>query len=171
MSLKPEERYAQISEDWRHRDNLTWQLPTVLIVITIAIFAVVLTIVDSQNSSCSFLLPVLYIVGFVASFGFTIMLGQNLWYQLGSTFLLKEIENNSNVTFHSSSDRLVTPKDSKASCSEICIALFRKLLGSSILFAFCSINTVVFVILFGLSFSLSDYDCFWYAIKSCLLII
>ncbi len=25
--------YEQVSEDWRHRDNLTWQLPSILLVV------------------------------------------------------------------------------------------------------------------------------------------
>ena len=147
MSLQPADRYAQISQDWRHRDNLTWQLPTVLFAITVTIFAGVFKIVDSQNCSYSYLLPVLYIIGFFASFGITIMLGQNLWYQIGSTFLLKMIEKGSNVAFHSHSDRVVTPKDSNAKSSEIFSALVCKLSGSSFLLIFCGINTIVFAVL------------------------
>ena len=97
MPLNPNDRYAEISKDWRHRDNLTWQLPTVLFAFTIAIYAGVIRIAESNNL-CVFLLPVLYFIGCIVSLAFVIMLGQNLWYQLGSTFFLKRIEINENPT-------------------------------------------------------------------------
>jgi len=43
------EEYNQISEDWRHRDKLTWQLPSVVIVIGSALTAAAFTLnIDPQ---------------------------------------------------------------------------------------------------------------------------
>ena len=36
--------YEQISEDWRHRDNFTWQIPSVIVVIGGALIAAALTL-------------------------------------------------------------------------------------------------------------------------------
>ena len=33
MSVRGEVEYSQISQDWRHRDNLTWQIPSIIVVI------------------------------------------------------------------------------------------------------------------------------------------
>lgn len=81
---------------------------------------------------------------------------------------LKRIEINENPTSTSSSERVISPTDSGATCSQICIALFGKLTGSIVLLIFCGVNTVVFAFLFALSVSLSDHDFSWNAIKSCV---
>lgn len=44
MFIWDEVEYNQISEDWRHRDNLTWQIPSVIVAIGGALIAAAFTL-------------------------------------------------------------------------------------------------------------------------------
>ena len=89
LFLTLKDRYSEVSADWRHRDNLTWQLPTILFALTGAIFAAILKLRD-DTSQCSFdsIFTLLYFLGFLLSIAFSIMLFQNLWSQVVSIIYL-----------------------------------------------------------------------------------
>ena len=81
--------YEQLSEDWRHRDRITWQLPAVLVVVgglllggPFGIF-----IVDPRVKNW------LLLVGFVFACLLTIMLVRNLYLQAVGNDLMETIRN------------------------------------------------------------------------------
>lgn len=41
ITMKDNHDYEQLSDDWRHRDQLTWQLPSVLVAVSGALITVV----------------------------------------------------------------------------------------------------------------------------------
>jgi hypothetical protein len=76
MTNCEEVEYEQISEDWRHRDNLTWQIPSVIVVIGGALIAAAFTL-----NIKPFIRPVLLGFAILLSLCLTIALGQNLVLQ------------------------------------------------------------------------------------------
>jgi hypothetical protein len=76
MSVWDGVEYNQISEDWRHRDNLTWQIPSVIVVIGGALIAAAFTL---NIEPC--IRPVLLGFALLLSLCLTIALGQNLELQ------------------------------------------------------------------------------------------
>ena len=68
--------YQQLSDDWRHRDQLTWQLPSVLVVITGALVAIVHEFQNLDQVGNYLLWGCLIFAGLL-----TIALGQNLYFQ------------------------------------------------------------------------------------------
>jgi hypothetical protein len=69
--------YEQASEDWRHRDSLTWQIPTVLVA---AGGVLVAEAVELQEKH-PLLANVLITFAFLLAFSLTAALGQNLIIQ------------------------------------------------------------------------------------------
>ena len=68
--------YQQLSDDWRHRDQLTWQLPSVLVVITGALSTIVYPPNNFAYVGNYLLWGGLFFAGLL-----TIALGQNLYFQ------------------------------------------------------------------------------------------
>lgn len=70
--------YQQLSDDWRHRDQLTWQLPSVLVAISGALIAAVFQITTLETAGVRF-----YLLwgGLIFASLLTIALGQNLYFQ------------------------------------------------------------------------------------------
>lgn len=66
--------YKQISEDWRHRDNLTWQIPSVMVIVGGVLIATAFRL-DSQVRF------ILLVLATSLSFCLTIALAQNLGLQ------------------------------------------------------------------------------------------
>ncbi len=144
-------KYVQISEDWRHRDNLTWQLPSIIVIIGGALITAAFGLnIDPQY---------LYLVratllgfGALLSFCLTFALTQNLWYQIGSSEYLKKFVNleNKEELPNLKLLRSISPRDFKISPWYIIIKQhFKGLLGSIILLFSCFVITFW---LFGLFF-------------------
>ena len=82
--------YNQISADWRHRDNLTWQIPSVIVVVGGALVTAAFGLEIDHEWLCTIRIILL---AFGASFSFTLSIAliQNLWYQVGSESALEKL--------------------------------------------------------------------------------
>ena len=80
--------YEQISEDWRHRDNFTWQIPSVIVVIGGALIAAALTL---DIKPCQTYIAWIWCI-LITLFDYA--LRENLVYQMGSGEALIKIVNN-----------------------------------------------------------------------------
>ena len=78
--------YQQLSDDWRHRDQLTWQLPSVLVAITGALIAIVHEFKNLDDVENYLLWGGLFFAGLL-----TIALGQNLYFQTVAEDLMDAI--------------------------------------------------------------------------------
>lgn len=177
MSFTSNDRYCEVSADWRHRDNLTWQLPTILFAITGAIFAAILKLSDGcSKCSSDSIFMLLYLIGFLLSVAFFTMLLQNIMYQVGSSFYLKRIEENKKLpTQLPPSERVINPFSFGLSKWKVIKFTICNLTGSSILLLFCLFNIFIFFSLF--------FYLWWYAtiqnitgislkeVQQCLLLI
>ncbi len=75
MRPTPNQKYEQLSEDWRHRDQLTWQLPSVLVAVSGALITTVFQFEDSLGD----IRFVLLWAGVIFAALLTTALGQNLY--------------------------------------------------------------------------------------------
>jgi len=75
--------YEQLSSDWRHRDQLTWQLPSVLIATSVALVTIVY-----QESALDVVRFYLLWGGVIFTGLITMALGQNLYFQAVSEDLM-----------------------------------------------------------------------------------
>ena len=83
--------YAQISDDWRHRDNLTWQIPSVIVVIAGATLVAAFKLdIDPQYLLYAVRAGLLFLALSLSSC-LTYALNQNIWYQVGSSLALESI--------------------------------------------------------------------------------
>ncbi len=71
-------RYEQASEDWRHRDRLTWQMPSILIVVGGLLVAEAFKLPDDAPS---WIRNALLLFAFGLSTSLTLALSQNLVLQ------------------------------------------------------------------------------------------
>jgi uncharacterized membrane protein YfcA len=85
--------YDQLAADWRHRDQLTWQLPSVLIAVSGALISAVYGVDNLPPDVKTFLLA----AGSVFTALLTIALGQNLYYQTVGEVLMDKIADGSEV--------------------------------------------------------------------------
>ena len=141
-------KYEQISEDWRHRDNLTWQLPSIIVIIGGAL----ITAAFGLNFDPQYLYLVrATLLGFGAllSSCLTFALTQNLWYQIGSSEYLKRFVKGDKEKLPTSKClRSISPRDFLNSHWYIIIKQhFKGFLGSIILLFLCFFITFC---LFGL---------------------
>ena len=83
--------YNEVSADWRHRDNLTWQIPSVIVVVGGALIAAAFGL-DLDHEWSRTIRALLLIFGALFSFILSIALAQNLWYQVGSQKALESLE-------------------------------------------------------------------------------
>jgi hypothetical protein len=149
MTICEEVEYEQISEDWRHRDNLTWQIPSVIVVIGGALIAAAFTL----NIKPFIIRPVLLGLGAFLSLCLTYALAQNLWYQMGSGEALIKIANGEiDMIPTDKVRRILKPEDFMQhdiiNCKKNLIKKHR-LTGSNCLFYFCVCVTIIlFVLLF-----------------------
>lgn len=127
--------YEEISNDWRHRDNLTWQIPSLLSAIAGGLVAAAYTVNLSAEHQHGIRLMLL---GFAAglSICLTFALGQNLLYQLGSGRALELLREGKGIP-KGTSPRGLWPKDVGLSFKEVLKRLFSRLLGSTMLFILC----------------------------------
>jgi len=84
--------YEQLSADWRHRDSLTWQIPTVLV----AVGGVLVAEAFKLPSAVEWLKPFLLLGGFLLSASLTVALWQNLRLQKGNQETIKRLNPNTN---------------------------------------------------------------------------
>ncbi len=148
MSLERE--YSEISTDWRHRDNLTWQIPSILITIGGGLVAAAFLLeIDPQY--LILVRSTLLLFDASLSLCLTHALGQNIFYQVGSSKALEFIEGKENKekVLRVKCRRIINPKDDlDLSRKEICKFLKHELRGSTILFILCIIITVSLFCLF-----------------------
>ncbi len=144
MNNWEEIEYNQISEDWRHRDKLTWQIPSIIVIIGGAL--IVAAFKDGQSSIVK---PILLGFGAILSLCLTFALGQNLWYQVGSGEALKKLVNGQkNLLSKDRMMRALSPKDFNISISQFIIRVFTRLTGSASLLIVCIIVICILVVLF-----------------------
>lgn len=136
--------YDQISGDWRHRDNLTWQIPSVIVTIGGALIAAAFSL---NLKPC--IKSILLGFGAFLSFCLTFALAQNLWYQMGSGEALKKITSGQGNTIKKEKvRRTLSPKDFNISICGFIKQLFVKLTGSALLFILCFLVTIALFVLF-----------------------
>jgi len=158
--MRLEREYSEISTDWRHRDNLTWQIPSILITIGGGLVAAAFLLeIDPQY----LILVRSTLLLFDASLSscLTHALGQNIFYQVGSSKALEFIEakegkENKEKVLRVKCRRIINPKDDlDLSGKDIRRFLKHELRGSTILFILCIIIT-------GSLFFLFFYVLFFY---------
>ncbi len=146
--IDPKEEYKQISEDWRHRDKLTWQLPSVVVVIGSALTAAAFTL----NTDLQYLYvirPILLLFGGFLSLCLTFALKENLWYQIGSgEALIKIVQDKGDKIPTDKVRRIIKPEDLAINESMKQLCKKHRLTGSYIFYIFCIFVTII---LFGLS--------------------
>ena len=147
VSIKNKVEYAQISNDWRHRDNLTWQIPSVIVAIGGALITVAFT--PNIGSEYTFIRPILLGFGAFLSLCLTFALIQNLWYQVGSEEALMKIVNGEKLVIKKEKPRrTINPEDLNISKGDVINRLFTGLTGSTFLVLLCIGITVILFILF-----------------------
>ena len=152
MSVRGEvEEYNQISQDWRHRDNLTWQIPSIIVAIGGGLIAGAFGLKIDSRYIC-IVRPILLGFGALLAFCLTFALAQNLWYQVGSGEALIRIASGKGIRIPKNKlRRTLTPKDSHISWGDFVKRLFTILRGSAVLLILCMLITVVLFALFAWS--------------------
>ena len=90
--MQDNQDYVQLSEDWRHRDQLTWQLPSVLVAVSGALITAVFQFDKLADVRNYLLWGGLLFAGLLS-----IALGQNLYYQTVAEDLMDAIKNGERV--------------------------------------------------------------------------
>ena len=85
--------YKQLSDDWRHRDQLTWQLPSVLVAVSGALIAAIFNFDKFPAGMKDYLLW----GGLLFAGLLTIALGQNIYFQTVAEDLMDAIKNDERV--------------------------------------------------------------------------
>lgn len=148
MSIQDNLEYDQISADWRHRDNLTWQIPSVVVVIGGALIATAFAL-DIETQYLCIIRPILLGFGAFLSLCLTFALIQNLCYQVCSgEALTKIINGQGNAIPKDKMRRTLNPKDVGIPKWNLIIRLFSELTGSTFLAILCIGTTVILFILF-----------------------
>ena len=148
MSVRGEVEYNQISQDWRHRDNLTWQIPSIIVAIGGALIAGAFGLKIDCRYVC-IVRPILLGFGALLAGCLTFALVQNLWYQVGSgEALIKIVSGKGSTIPKDKLRRTLNPKDSNISRWGFVERLFVRLTGSAVLLVLCMITTSVLVALF-----------------------
>ncbi len=86
------EDYEQLSDDWRHRDELTWQLPSVLVAISGGLITIVFGFDKLDHLQVYLLWGGLIFAGLL-----TIALGQNIYFQTTAEDLMDAINDGMQV--------------------------------------------------------------------------
>ncbi len=141
--------YNQISADWRHRDNLTWQIPSVIVVVGGAL----VTAAFGLDIDHEWLYTIrLILLAFGASFSLTlsIALGQNLRYQVGSESALEKLLSGNGKEIPRAGGkarRTLSPRDLGLSGRDVARRLVAGLTGSFCLLVLCWLITFVLIAL------------------------
>ena len=145
-----EVEYEQISSDWRHRDNLTWQIPSILVVVGGALVAGAFGL-DIDPCWVKIIRPLLLLFGAFFSVTLDIALVQNLRYQIASGKALEKLANGEGDEILEAGNKIrrtLRPKDLKVSMGELLSRLFKGLLGSILLLLLCFFITSTLIWLF-----------------------
>ena len=130
------DEYNEISTDWRHRDNLTWQIPSLLSAIAGGLVAAAYTI-DLQSPENLFRVR-LVLLGIAAGLSvcLTFALGQNLRYQIGSSIALEHLRQGVEISKEKLT-RTIKPMQLGATVGDILGRLMLRLSGSTLLLILC----------------------------------
>ena len=130
------DEYIEISADWRHRDNLTWQIPSLLSAIAggLVAAAYAIDLPSPEDLRCVRLVLIGIAVGLSACLTFA--LGQNLLYQIGSGIALEKLEQGIEIQ-RKELTRAIKPKQLGATTGEILRRLLFRLSGSTLLLLLC----------------------------------
>lgn len=156
MSIQDEVKYTQISEDWRNRDNLTWQIPSVLVVIG----GILIVSIYGKSEICSPVRDLLLWIGAIFSGILTITLGQNLYFQTVGEDLMDQISQGQAVK----ADRIPRRMRNGPGFWQIVLNTWLKA-GSSLLFMQCVFVTGIF------AFLLSGFKCVWGIVGGVLVVL
>ncbi len=139
------DEYSEISSDWRHRDNLTWQIPSLLSAIAGGLIVAAYGVQMPEHGS-AIRLSLLGIAGGL-SFCLTFALAQNLGYQACSGAALERLGQGRDIPREKLS-RSIRRTDLCLARREILRRLVTKLTGSTMLFILCVAITVCVAFLF-----------------------
>jgi len=147
-SLPPDTIYAQISEDWRHRDNITWQIPSVVIAIGGSAIVAAFALDIDPDYARVVRLAILFIASSL-SFCLTLALTQNLFYQIACGKALERLEKGIELpSLKDRSCRTLKPSDFRIEGRfNLLIEILRKLTGSLALLLVCHFITIVLIYL------------------------
>ena len=125
------DEYTEISADWRHRDNLTWQIPSLLSAIAGGLVAAAYAIQLPPYVR-------LVILGIAAGLSacLTFALGHNLRYQIGSGIALEQLEKEIEIP-REKLTRAIRPTELGATAGDILRRLLFRLSGSTLLLILC----------------------------------
>ena len=130
------DEYTEISTDWRHRDNLTWQIPSLLSAIAggLVVAAYAIELPSPEEVRCIRLI----ILGIAAGLSvcLTFALGQNLRFQVGSGIALEQLRQEVKIP-REKLTRAIMPTDLGATPGEILRRLLFRLTGSMLLLILC----------------------------------
>jgi hypothetical protein len=130
------DEYTEISTDWRHRDNLTWQIPSLLSAIAggLVAAAYAIELPSPENLRCVRLVLLSIAVGLSACLTFA--LGQNIRYQIGSGIALEKLRQGVKIPKEKLT-RAIRPMHLGATVGEILRRLLFRLTGSTLLLILC----------------------------------
>ena len=141
------DEYAEISTDWRHRDNLTWQIPSLLSAIAGGLVAAAYALDLSPPANLHRVRLALLGIAVGLSACLTLALGQNLRYQIGSGIALEQLQKRAKIPAGEFT-RAIRPMQLGATVREILGRLLFRLSGSTLLFILCVGITVCVTWLF-----------------------
>lgn len=129
-----ETEYNQISSDWRHRDNLTWQRFSIMVMIAGVLMA---AFGLPELPEWSHIIKALLLAfGAFFSLILTISLTQNLWYQVGSGKALEKLLTGKGNQILKVG-RTPSPKDFGIRKRDFIKIVFHDLTGSALLLILC----------------------------------
>ena len=91
MNNIDELEYQQASEDWRHRDSLTWQIPAVIVVVGSVVIVEAFKLPDDIKGGIR---TWLFLFSFALAFCLSFALSQNLYLQKRSRDIIEHLNPN-----------------------------------------------------------------------------
>lgn len=135
--------YEQLSEDWRSRDRITWQIPAVLAVVGGLLLATIFGRVgglDIDNAAKDALL----VVGYVFAFLLVLLLARNLYLQAVGADLMQEIKRGGKQLEEARIGARRVPFRRKDFSFRAALGRIGVTIMSCLLFLFCAFITGVF---------------------------
>ncbi len=141
------DEYTEISTDWRHRDNLTWQIPSLLSAIAGGLVAAAYAIELPSPGDLRFVRLILLGIAGGLSACLTFALAQNLRYQIGSGIALEKLRQGIKIPKEKLT-RAIRPMQLGVTPGEIVQRLLFRISGSTLLLILCIVITVCVTWLF-----------------------
>ena len=88
--------YEQASDDWRHRDNLTWQIPAVLVAVAGFVVSVVF---GASNLTPNWIRTGMLTIAATLGVSLSVALGQNLKLQQKSKEIIESLHDTERLKF------------------------------------------------------------------------